>query len=85
MGRGGNGFLDQWHRWEIQLGDGPVLSRTAVEDVTPALVACFRLDGPPVHLSVAVELLAASGHHDAGLRMPSDAFVRDRFNGDVRR
>jgi hypothetical protein len=76
MGRGGDGFLDQWHRREIQLGDGRVLSWTAFEDVTTAFVACFRLDGPPVHSSVAVELLAASGHNDAGLRMPSDPFVR---------
>jgi len=57
------------------LVDGRVLSWIVFANVTPAFVDCFRVDDVPVHWSVGVPLLAASGHADAGLRMPTETVL----------
>jgi hypothetical protein len=46
----------------------------------PHSVDRFRLDGQPVHHSIGARLLAASGHPDAALRMPSDDVSAGRFH-----
>ena len=58
------------------LDDGRVLSWTAMLDRGPGRVACFRLDGRPIHHVEGARLLRASGYPDGALLMPEEGPAR---------
>lgn len=73
MGRHGRShkFLDHWHRRELPLPDGDVLSWTLMDDpARPPHAECFRLtssDGSSrlLHSIEAARLLVEHGHPEA--------------------
>ncbi len=68
MGRGGLGFLEHWHRKELKLSDGRILTWVVIDRLEP-WIAMFSLDGKPIYRATGHELLACAGHPDAELTL----------------